>query len=322
VRTLAARAIDRYARCRAARLPAFCAPPAHNSALPAPSPTAHRPPPAPPTRPPPKRRAKRGESDKNLKGLRHFSIKVCQKVEEKKCTTYNEVADALVKEYIEGQMAADELVAQVGAKKYDEKNIRRRVYDALNVLMAMDIISKEKKEITWRGLPSNATMDFDVLERQRQQIGATIARKKRHLQDKVRQLVAFKQLLERNGQANAEAAAADTKAAAAAAAKVPSAAAKAADKLVKEEPKDNEAASASSSAAADATAAAPPPPAAAAAAAGRACSPQHARRLCPGQILRGRHPLPIHRLRVSDPVCRGEGPVQRQRRRPVRSVCC
>lgn len=40
--------------------------------------------------------------------------------------------------------------------QYDEKNIRRRVYDALNVLMAMEIISKEKKEIRWKGLPSHA----------------------------------------------------------------------------------------------------------------------------------------------------------------------
>ena len=30
-------------------------------------------------------------------------------------------------------------------QQYDQKNIRRRVYDALNVLMAMNIISKEKK---------------------------------------------------------------------------------------------------------------------------------------------------------------------------------
>ena len=35
------------------------------------------------------------------------------------------------------------------------KNIRRRVYDALNVLMAMNIISKEKREIRWNGLPSS-----------------------------------------------------------------------------------------------------------------------------------------------------------------------
>ena len=41
-----------------------------------------------------------------------------------------------------------------GIAAYDEKNIRRRVYDALNVLMAMDIIIKDKKEISWQGLPT------------------------------------------------------------------------------------------------------------------------------------------------------------------------
>lgn len=46
---------------------------------------------------------------------------------------------------------------------YDEKNIRRRVYDALNVLMAMDIISKERKEIQWKGLPSSLQHDTEML---------------------------------------------------------------------------------------------------------------------------------------------------------------
>jgi len=32
------------------------------------------------------------------KGLRHFSMKVCEKVEKKGVTTYNEVADELVSE--------------------------------------------------------------------------------------------------------------------------------------------------------------------------------------------------------------------------------
>ena len=40
-----------------------------------------------------------------------------------------------------------------------EAGIRRRVYDALNVLMAMDIITKEKKNILWRGLPSNSEQE-------------------------------------------------------------------------------------------------------------------------------------------------------------------
>ena len=38
------------------------------------------------------------KTNKTDKGLRHFSAKVCGKVEEKGCTTYNEVADELVQE--------------------------------------------------------------------------------------------------------------------------------------------------------------------------------------------------------------------------------
>lgn len=38
-----------------------------------------------------------------------------------------------------------------------EKNIRRRVYDALNVLMALEIITKEnKKDIRWKGFPEDS----------------------------------------------------------------------------------------------------------------------------------------------------------------------
>jgi hypothetical protein len=44
-----------------------------------------------------------------------------------------------------------------------EKNIRRRVYDALNVLMAMDIIAKERKEIRWKGLPTSLQHDAEML---------------------------------------------------------------------------------------------------------------------------------------------------------------
>ena len=73
-------------------------------------------------------------------------MRVCEKVKEKGQTTYNEVADELVKEEIKEDSA-----------NCDQKNIRRRVYDALNVLMAINIISKDKKEIRWLGLPTNST---------------------------------------------------------------------------------------------------------------------------------------------------------------------
>lgn len=41
----------------------------------------------------------------------------------------------------------------------DHKNIRRRVYDALNVLMALKIIAKEKRDIRWLGLPGEPSVD-------------------------------------------------------------------------------------------------------------------------------------------------------------------
>nr|XP_015300654.2 transcription factor Dp-2 isoform X6 [Macaca fascicularis] len=103
------------------------------------------------------KRSKKG--DKNGKGLRHFSMKVCEKVQRKGTTSYNEVADELVSEFTNSNnhLAAD-------SQAYDQKNIRRRVYDALNVLMAMNIISKEKKEIKWIGLPTNSAQECQNLE--------------------------------------------------------------------------------------------------------------------------------------------------------------
>ena len=54
--------------------------------------------------------------------------------------------------------------------QYDEKNIRRRVYDALNVLMAMDIITREKKEIFWKGLPQGPQLSLDRLRAERHRL--------------------------------------------------------------------------------------------------------------------------------------------------------
>uniref|UniRef100_A0A4W5QRX7 E2F/DP family winged-helix DNA-binding domain-containing protein n=1 Tax=Hucho hucho TaxID=62062 RepID=A0A4W5QRX7_9TELE len=95
------------------------------------------------------------KGDKNGKVLRHFSMKVCEKVQKKGNTSYNEVADDLVAEFTHSTT-----VMQV----YDQKNIRRRVYDTLNVLMAMNIISKDKKEIRWIGLPTNSAQECQHLE--------------------------------------------------------------------------------------------------------------------------------------------------------------
>lgn len=129
-------------------------------------------------------------------------------MEEKGKTSYNEVADELVREFMDQKKVAEAanggkpIVEEKGKKSphYDEKNIRRRVYDALNVLMAMDIISKEKKEITWCGLPSNAHRDLDLLKRERDAKQLEVERKRESLRDLVIQQIGFKRLCERNRQ--------------------------------------------------------------------------------------------------------------------------
>ena len=109
------------------------------------------------------------------KGLRHFSMKVCEKVEAKGRTTYNEVADELV-----GEMSKMEAMNKNG--QYDEKNIRRRVYDAINVLMAMDIIQKEKKEILWRGFPRLSCNSADRVKAERDAKIKEVEQKQLYLQ--------------------------------------------------------------------------------------------------------------------------------------------
>ena len=84
--------------------------------------------------------------------------------------------------------------------KCDHKNIRRRVYDALNVLMAIDIIRKEKKEIRWLGLPNEAADDLRALETERQQLQERISEKSKNLREILRRCISLKNLIDRNAE--------------------------------------------------------------------------------------------------------------------------
>jgi hypothetical protein len=100
----------------------------------------------------------------------------------------------------------------IDKKNNDDKNIRRRVYDALNVLMAMDIITKDSKQITWRGLPGgtqeapsmNATSGLSRNQRMQKLETERLARmeevnkKKACLEELMVQNVCFQNLLGRN----------------------------------------------------------------------------------------------------------------------------
>jgi len=124
------------------------------------------------------------------KGLRHFSKRVCDKVKTKMVTTYKEVADELVAECVGNSNSPTFL--------YDQKNIRRRVYDALNVLMALDIIAKNKKDITWKGLPTGSIQNSVYLVQEKENRLNSVKRKLLALQEIIMQEVAIKRLVKRN----------------------------------------------------------------------------------------------------------------------------
>jgi len=129
--------------------------------------------------------------EKSNRGLRHFSIIVYNKVKEKGTTTYNEVADELVQKVLAER--AEEMKG-----KDDEKNIRRRVYDALNVLSALNIISKEKKDITWNGLPTAQKHDLQQMKEDIEKREQRLREKKEVLKELLVQKVSFHNLVNRN----------------------------------------------------------------------------------------------------------------------------
>ncbi|CAH8663796.1 unnamed protein product [Heterobilharzia americana] len=126
-------------------------------------------------------------------GLRRYARCVCNKVKEKGITSYSEVADELVHEY-----AAEHPMIPSEQLHYIQKNIRRRVYDALNVLMALNVLQKEKKEIRWVGLPVNMIEECRRLEEERERRQISLRNKTAEIQDLIMQLIAFKNLLKRN----------------------------------------------------------------------------------------------------------------------------
>jgi len=86
------------------------------------------------------------------KGLRYLSVRVKELVREKGETSYKEVADIMIREILSAEGGFDDHNdngAGVGLshKHKNEKNIRRRVYDALNVLIAADILVRVGKKV-------------------------------------------------------------------------------------------------------------------------------------------------------------------------------
>jgi hypothetical protein len=78
------------------------------------------------------------------KGLKLLSVIVRDIVVEKQSTTYKEVADIILRDTIKFENL--NVHSQLEIAK-EEQNIKRRVYDALNVLISAGILIKEGKKV-------------------------------------------------------------------------------------------------------------------------------------------------------------------------------
>ncbi|VVA22617.1 PREDICTED: mRNAion factor [Prunus dulcis] len=122
-------------------------------------------------------------------GLRQFSAIVCDLLESKGRTTYAELAD-----YIMSELAGNDSETATSLSEFNDKNIPRRVYDALNVLEALDIITRVKKEIKWNGIPDRK-MDLEGMKAECVRMMNRIGRKTAYLKDLEEQFADLQNLM-------------------------------------------------------------------------------------------------------------------------------
>mmetsp|Transcript_7400 Transcript_7400/g.7263 ORF Transcript_7400/g.7263 Transcript_7400/m.7263 type:complete len:210 (+) Transcript_7400:420-1049(+) len=115
-------------------------------------------------------------------GLKALSWRVKEIVERFGSATYKDVADELLRE----------LQSNQGDEDFkDEKNVRRRVYDALNVLIAAEILQKRGKMVESRN-KSSYRLCF------KSENSETFISKRKKLKQLLQHYVAIKNLIERN----------------------------------------------------------------------------------------------------------------------------
>jgi len=142
-----------------------------------------------------------GESkNRSSRGLRVLSLKVRDIVSKRKKTSYKEVADALLQDL--SQKLKGKSQSEISK---EEQNVKRRVYDALNVLIAADILRKEGKlvccepsaVINSQGKKKNKQDKGSLLE-QLQELKRRKKEKVEALQELVFKSLAIKNLVRRN----------------------------------------------------------------------------------------------------------------------------
>ena len=109
---------------------------------------------------------------RSTRGLKNLTTLVKQLTYKRKRTSFKEVALDLI----------DELVDARGYDRVrEEKNVRRRVYDAINVLIAAGVLQRDGKDVSWNEhyiSEEPQQREAEVLKKR-----AAVSRKRKALQD-------------------------------------------------------------------------------------------------------------------------------------------
>lgn len=115
------------------------------------------------------------DSDGNARGLKHLSALVRAVVISRPSVPHKEVI----------AMVLEEVARSAGGmREREEKNVKRRLYDAINVLIAAGALAKEGRSLVWMGYPALRPAEQQA--------------KEEALRDLVARYIAIKHLLHRN----------------------------------------------------------------------------------------------------------------------------
>ncbi len=144
------------------------------------------------------------DAEDKTPGLKIISRQVMQAVSQFKSTTYKQVANI-----VSGQ-SSDLLAPSSGKLAKQEKNLRRRVYDSLNVLYAVGVLGKGKHKQVFITDSSAVPPPDDLLAQlaaEERELGAAKGRlgaKRKRLVELVRQQLCYKRVVKRNEKALAK----------------------------------------------------------------------------------------------------------------------
>ena len=127
------------------------------------------------------------ETPRSARGLKHLTTLVKQLVCKHQPTSFKNVAVKLI----------DELIVTDGSERIkEEKNVRRRVYDAINVLIAAEILERNGRNVSWKEKWDN--VEIDMRKNESEKKIKKVEEKKKELQNILNKYLAIKHLINRN----------------------------------------------------------------------------------------------------------------------------